>query len=98
MTTVVVRYEVRPECAEENVGLVRAVYAELAEVRPAGFRYRTFQLEDGVSFVHVAETDDSAEKPLTGLDSFKRFQAGIGERCVVGPAPSVAEEIGSFPS
>ncbi len=96
MKTVVVRYEVRPERAEENVELVRAVYAELADVRPAGFRYRTLRLEDGVSFVHIAETDDSAETPLTGLDSFKRFQAGIGERCVAGPQPSRAEEIGAF--
>jgi len=96
MNTVVVRYEVKPDRAEENAELVRAVYAELAEVRPPGFRYRTLRLEDGVTFVHIAETDESAEAPLTGLDSFRRFQAGIGERCVSGPQPSRAEEIGVF--
>jgi hypothetical protein len=50
-----VRYRVRPDEAERNEKLVRAVYEELHRVDPAGFRYATFRLEDGVSFVHNAE-------------------------------------------
>jgi hypothetical protein len=53
----VVRYTTRPESAEENERLVRAVFAELAEQRPAGLSYSSVRLEDGVSFVHVAVTD-----------------------------------------
>jgi hypothetical protein len=96
MKTVVVRYEVAPEHAEENAELVRAVYAELADLRPPGFRYRTLQLEDGVSFVHIAETDEGASAPLTGLGSFGRFQAELAERCVTCPKFSEASEVGVF--
>jgi hypothetical protein len=55
---VIVRYRVKPDRAAENVELVRAVYAELHDTGPAGLRFGTFQLEDGVSFVHIAETED----------------------------------------
>ena len=54
MRQVMVRYKVKPELAQENERLVRAVYDELEHSAPAGLRYTTFKLEDGVSFVHLA--------------------------------------------
>ena len=54
MRQVMVRYKVKPERAAENEELVRAVYDELHRTEPAGLRYATFQLDDGVSFVHLA--------------------------------------------
>ena len=54
MRAVMVRYRVKPEMAAENERLVRAVYAELQAVKPAGLSYQTHKLADGVSFVHVA--------------------------------------------
>ena len=47
----VVRYTTRPESADENERLIRAVFAQLAEQRPAGLRYSSIRLEDGVSFL-----------------------------------------------
>ena len=62
MRTVVVRYQTKPECADENQQLVEKVFAELAERRPAGFGYVTFRLEDGTSFVHIVhETAEDAD-------------------------------------
>src|SRR5262249_52454020 len=78
---VMVRYRVKPERASENVELVRAVYDELHETRPEGLRYATFKLDDGVSFVHLAEHDEDGPNQLTRLASFQRFQEGIKERC-----------------
>jgi hypothetical protein len=49
---VMVRYGVKPDQAAANGDLVRAVYDELNSSRPSGLKYATFQLEDGVSFVH----------------------------------------------
>ena len=74
MRRVMVRYKVKPERAAENEELVRAVYAELHETRPAGLRYATFKLDDGVSFVHLAETTRTARVQLSQLAAFKRFQ------------------------
>lgn len=95
MTTTVVRYRTTPEQADENERLVREVFAELAESKPEGFRYATFRLEDGVSFVHVAVLD-SGVNPLLSSPAFAAFQADIGSRCVEGPAPAAATVIGNF--
>ena len=59
----VVRYNVKPGRAEQNAELVRAVYGELAGLGPAGFRYATYRLEDGRTFVHVASHDERGRVP-----------------------------------
>ena len=93
---VIVRYRVKPERASENVELVRAVYDELHETRPDGLRYATFKLDDGVSFVHLAQHDEDGADQLTRLASFKRFQEGIAERCDEPPVVSEVSTIGAY--
>jgi hypothetical protein len=95
--TVVVRYRTRPDAAEENVGLVEAVYASLAAGKPSGFDYTTYRLADGVTFVHVARLA-AADNPLSTLSAFAEFQRGLEARCVEQPEPSVATVVGSYRS
>jgi hypothetical protein len=95
MRRVMVRYRVKPEQVERNEELVRAVYEELRQVRPDGFRYATFKLEDGVSFVHMAMTEPG-RNPLAKLGAFKEFQAGIADRCDERPVVTELDQIGSF--
>ena len=96
MKRVMVRYRVKPERASENVELVRAVYDELHETRPERLRYATFKLDDGVSFVHLAEHDEDGPNQLTRLASFQRFQEGIKERCDDPPVVSDVSTIGAY--
>ena len=96
MRRVLVRYKVKPERAAENEELVRAVYAELRERQPAGLRYATFKLEDGVSFVHLAEHDEGLSDQLTQLAAFERFQDGIAERCDEPPVVKTLTAVGSY--
>jgi hypothetical protein len=91
----VVRYRTKPESADENERLIRAVFAELAEREPDGVRYAAFRLDDGVSFVHVVELAEG-ENPLASIAAFGEFQAGIDERCAEGPAAADATVIGSY--
>jgi hypothetical protein len=92
-----VRYTVKPEWAAENERLVRAVYDELARTEPAGLRYATFRLDDGVSFVHVAsmETEDGRSL-LQDVEAFREFMEGLGERCAEPPVNVKLHEIGSY--
>src|SRR5262249_46955032 len=96
MKRIMVRYTIKPDRAAENEELVRAVYHELHETRPKGIRYATFKLDDGVSFVHLAEHDEDGPNQLTPLASFKRFQKGIAERCHEPPVVSEVSTIGSY--
>jgi hypothetical protein len=90
MNATIVRYRVKPGRADENAALVRAVYEELAAVAPDGFRYATFR--DGLDFTHVA----FGSGPLTELDAFKRFQAGLGDRCDEPPRVVRDGAVGSY--
>jgi|1186.fasta_scaffold45336_3 hypothetical protein len=97
MSAVIVRYRVKPGCSEENAELVRAVYAELATERPPGFRYTTYVQDDGVTFVHVAFTQDGHEAPLPQLPAFQQFQRDLAERCDEPPQLTrLATRIGSY--
>ena len=95
MRRVIVRYKVKADRVEENVALVRAVYDELERTRPEGLRYATLQLDDDVSFVHMAvnETDGN---PLTELAAFKEFQREIADRCEEQPQVTDVREVGSY--
>jgi hypothetical protein len=95
MRQVMVRYRVKPERVAENEELVRAVYDELSRTDPAGLRYATFKLDDGVSFLHLASTEDG-QNPLSQVKAFRRFQENIAERCDERPVVTELSEIGSF--
>jgi hypothetical protein len=95
MRQVMVRYKVKPGREAENEALVRAVYDELRRTEPAGFSYATFQLDDGVTFVHLASAEDG-QNPLSRVEAFARFQEHIAERCDERPVLTELREIGAF--
>ena len=81
MKTTVVRYQAKPERAEENQKLIEAVFAELNEREPEGFTYKVFRLEDGVSFIHVTiEHDIDDPESLQAVPAFQNFVANIADR------------------
>src|SRR5262249_50311688 len=95
--TVMVRYKVMLDRAEENERLIRAVFEQLARERPAGLHYATFKLDDGVSFVHiVSPASDGGSSPLTELSAFKAFIAEIADRYEEQPVFTELHEIGSY--
>ncbi len=95
MKRVMVRYTVKADRVAENEELVGAVYEELARTQPDGFRYATFRLDDGVSFAHIAFTEDGLN-PLADVAAFARFQQNIRDRLEKGPVVAQLTEIGSF--
>jgi hypothetical protein len=97
VTSTVVRYQTKPERADENAQLIAAVFAELDQRQPEGFTYKVFRLEDGVSFIHVfIEHDDVVPDSLQELVSFKAFVADIAERCDSPPVSSAATIVGGY--
>ena len=98
MKTTVVRYQAKPERADENQKLIEAVFAELDDRRPEGFTYKVFRLDDGVSFIHVVierEVDNSDS--LQAVPAFQAFVADIADRCDIPPAPTGATIVGGYP-
>jgi hypothetical protein len=91
----VVRYEMRPETADENQRLIQDVFAELADTRPDGIRYASFRLADGVTFVHVGIADDGNDA-LSATSAFQTFQKGFAERAASPPVAGTAELLGAY--
>ena len=94
----VVRYRVKPGRAAENAELVAAVCAEMHALTPPDFRYATFVLDDGVSFVHIAIGGGGEISPvLRRLPAFVRFRDTLEERCDEAPlAMRMTGPIGSY--
>lgn len=93
--TLIIRYQTRPEAAEENSRLVEAVFSSLAKLKPTDFSYTTYRLADGETFVHIARLDGT-DNPLATLPAFAEFQRDLAQRCVEQPAPSEATVVGSY--
>lgn len=91
--TVVVRYRLAPERVAEHEALLAAVFAELRAGAVAGVEYRAIKLDDGVSFVHVADVT-GANNPLLALPAFQAFVRDIKGRCVDPPVSDGAESVG----
>jgi hypothetical protein len=91
----VVRYTTRPEAADENEQLIKAVFAQLGDQQPGGLRYVAIRLEDGVSFVHLAVLEGD-HNPLTALPAFGEFVSAISERCTDAPASVSGTVVGSY--
>ncbi len=97
MKTTIVRYKVKADRADENRDYIRRVFQALDAHRPAGLRYVSFNLEDGVSFVHIAVIEDEAAgNPLSEISAFKTFVAEIKDRCEEPPVATTADIVGSY--
>ncbi|HEY1959681.1 MAG TPA: hypothetical protein VGH28_28925 [Polyangiaceae bacterium] len=91
-----VRYKTSSkENADTNAALVRAVFEELRARAPRDFQYACYRMEDGVSFVHVATHEGSAEA-LSSLPAFQAFQKELKGRCAEMPAFSELTTVGSY--
>ncbi len=79
-----VRYRCKPEAADANEALSRAVFDEARAVAPGHVAYGLFR--DGQDFLHLfinTAEDDSAA--ITELPSFKAFSQDIASRCEAPP-------------
>jgi hypothetical protein len=97
METTVVRYKVKADRADENRQFIKKVFAQLDEDKPDGLRYVSFNLDDSLSFVHIAvvETADG-KNPLPETSAFQDFLSEIKDRCDEPPVATKADIVGSY--
>lgn len=92
-----IQYRVKPELVAENQAAIRRVYEQLQREAPAGLRYATFVLEDGVTFVHVVSVETAdGENPILELAAFKAFTEGVRTRWEKPAVSRQLSEVGSY--
>ncbi|MDX6374258.1 MAG: hypothetical protein QOD98_3246 [Nocardioidaceae bacterium] len=81
MTTRMVTYRVKEGRADENSAYVRDVMADLEARTTVGVTYSVYLLDDGVTFLHVADEEGDGGKVQVS-EAFQRFTATLLEdRC-----------------
>jgi hypothetical protein len=96
MGSAMIRYKVRPDRADENETLVKAVYEQLDREQPESLHYATFKLPDGVSFMHVVFESDQPGRILNEVAAFKAFVTDIESRCDEPPVTTELSLVGSY--
>jgi hypothetical protein len=89
-----IRYNAKPDRADENQRLIEAVFLELREKKPEGVRYMVLRMADD-SFAHFVELEGAAN-PLQALESFRKFSGTAAERALDPPVASEARVIGDY--
>ena len=85
MTTRMVTYRVKDGRGAENSAYVRDVMADLDARGTEGVTYSVYLLDDGVTFLHVADEEGEGGK-LHVSEAFQRFTASLLEdRCAGTP-------------
>jgi hypothetical protein len=79
-----VRYTAKPDRADENEALSRAVFAELREKRPPGVAYALCRTGDDFVHVFINFNADESES-VTELASFRAFSADAPDRQAAPP-------------
>jgi len=95
MRQFLIRYRTTPDQAGNNEKLVRAVFAELAQVQPDELGYATFKLADQVTFLHLVRAPQ-LPSPLVQVKAFGEFQAGIADRYEQPPVREELTMLGSY--
>ncbi|MDB5130822.1 MAG: hypothetical protein JWR02_571 [Mucilaginibacter sp.] len=78
MKIVRVQYTTKAEFANTNKENIRQIVNELRALNHPGIKYSTYVLADGKTFMHFDQFEnEAAHEVLTGLESFKKFAAGL---------------------
>lgn len=91
---VLIRYEIAPQHVEEHLSLLQQVFDELREAAIPAFGYAAYQLEDGVTFLELLDSDQGPA-PLARVPAFARYRATLDARCTVPPAMTELREVAS---
>jgi hypothetical protein len=90
-----IRYRVHLDALNEHLQLLAAVFDELEQRRPPGFRYESFRLEDGVTFVDVV----AGHQPglLSELKTWAPYRSTLDARCDQPPVLETLSAAFTYP-
>lgn len=93
MQRAMIRWKIKPEHLDEELVLLAETYSEMQQLRPAGLRYDTYQLDDRMSFIAVAEMENGLGV-LAQLPAFQRYRGTLDARCEIPPVVTVLDDVG----
>lgn len=80
MEHLLMQYRVKADELERHLQLLRAVLADLHATDPGDLDFIRYQLDDPHEFVEIASAPQ-LPGPLPQMESFRRYRAGLEDRC-----------------
>ncbi|WP_330306368.1 MULTISPECIES: hypothetical protein [unclassified Streptomyces] len=96
MTVLMVRSTAKPEFVGELEEALKKMFTAIERERPAGVRYASYRLPDGVTYVAQLELADGVENPLPAIAEFREFQAGLKDWLAGPPSAEQFEIRGAY--
>ena len=96
MAVLMVRATVKPECVEALEAARGKRFTAIEAARPEGVRYASYRLPDGVTYLAELEIADGIENPLTAIQEFREFQAGLKGWLAAPPSAERFEVRGAY--
>src|SRR5262249_28501794 len=87
MSVLMVHSKVKAENVADLEEAVQAMFAAIERAQPAGMRYASCRLSDGVTYVALLELDDGVENPLPALPEFRALQENLPNWIAAPPVP-----------
>jgi hypothetical protein len=96
MSVLMVRSKVKPESVADVEAAIEKVFAAIGEAKPAGVRYASSRLGDGVTFVALLQLADGIDNPLPAIPAFIEFQEHLKQWTDGPPTVEQLTVVGSF--
>src|SRR4029453_5422917 len=96
MPVLMVRSKIKPEKPQTPRRRSTRVFSAIEQAQPAGVRYASSRLADGVSFVGLLEREDGADTPLAALATFVEFQENLKQWMAEPPTVEQLTVVGSY--
>ena len=96
MNIMTIRTKVNPASVSDVEAAVGGFFAALDREQPAGIRYTSCRLGDGVTYLTLLELDDGVDNPLPRLPEFTEFQNDIKEWAAAPPEAEQFTVVASY--
>jgi hypothetical protein len=98
MSVLMVRFKIKPEAPQTPRRRSTRVFSAIEQAQPAGVRYASSRLADGVSFVALFELEDGVDNPLAALPAVVEFQENLKQWMAEPPTVEQMTVVGSYRS
>jgi hypothetical protein len=96
MNVLMVRSKVKAESVTDVEAAIEKVFSAIEQAQPAGVRYASSRLGDGVTFVALLELEDGVDNPLPALPAFVEFQEDLKKWMAEPPTLEQMTVVGSY--
>ncbi|HEY2638315.1 MAG TPA: hypothetical protein VGI66_00325 [Streptosporangiaceae bacterium] len=96
MPVLMARSKIKPENVADAEAAIEKVFSAIEQAQPAGVRYASSKLADGITFIVLLELEDGVDNPLAALPAVVEFQENLKRWMAEPPTVEQMTVIGSY--